>query len=142
MKDLIACLLDEEAREDLGEALLQQCLPQQADLESAIQDLSLSVRRAKAERAKMPILYAMLRAWHGNEITEEEAQEFVADYCDDLAQGILADENPESEFSAFLEFFMEGAISLSKEQHALLHRAYYEARFKDLWRKASCNPSC
>lgn len=137
MKALISCLLDEEAREDLGTALLQQRLPQIADIESAIEDLALTVRRAKAERAKMPILKAMLRAWHGEEeITEEEAQEFVADYADDLAQGILADENPESEFAAFLAFFMEGASSISKEQHAALHRAYYEARFKDLWRKA------
>ena len=136
MKDLIACLLNEEAREALGEALMQQSLPQQADLESAIEDLALAVRRAKAEREKMPILHAMLDAWHGNEITAEEEEEFVADYCDDLAQGVIQDENPESEFAAFLEFFTEGGIS--EEQYAALHRAYYEARFKDLWRKASC----
>ena len=134
MESLLSCLLDEEAREELGEALLrQQASP---DLESAIEDLALSVRRAKAEREKAPILYAMLDAWHGNEITEEEAQEFIADYCDDLAQGVVADENPESEFNAFLAFFMESASSISEEQFAALHRAYYEARFKELWRKA------
>ena len=135
MKDLIACLLDEQAREELGTALLQQqAFP---DLESAIENLALCVRRAKAEREKAPILRAMLRAWQG-EITDEEAEAFVAEYADDLAQGVAADENPESEFRAFLAFFMEGVSSISKEQYAALHRAYYKARFKDLWRKASC----
>lgn len=139
MQNLISCLLNEEAREDLGTALLQQSLPQQqiADIESAIENLALAVRRAKAEREKAPILHAMLRAWRG-EITAEEAQEFLADYCDDLAQGIVTDENPQAEFRAFLAFFMEGICSLPKEQFAALHRAYYKARFKDLWRKASC----
>lgn len=132
MKKLISCLLDEEAREELGEALLrQQASP---DLESAIEELSLCLRRAKAEREKAPIIQAMLRAWHGEAITAEEEQEFLADYADDLAQGVLTDENPESEFASFLEFFTEGGIS--EEQYAALHRAYYEARFKDLWRKA------
>lgn len=135
MKNLLSCLLDKEAREDLGKALMQQSLPQQADLESAIENLALCVRRLKAERKKRPILRAMLRAWRG-EITDEEAQEFIADYCDDLAQGVIQDENPQQEFAAFLAFFMEGVDSLSEEQYAALHRAYYEARFKDLWRKA------
>ena len=135
MKDLISCLLDEQAREDLGEALLQQRLPQLADLESAIENLALAVRRSKAEREKAPIIRAMLRAWRG-EITADEAQEFLADYADDLAQGVAADENPQQEFNAFLAFFMEGVSSISKEQYAALHRAYYKARFKDLWRKA------
>ena len=132
-KDLISCLLDEQAREDRGEALLQQ--QASPDLESAIEELSLCLHRAKAEREKAPILHAMLHAWHGEAITAEEEQEFLADYADDLAQGV-ADENPESEFAAFLAFFMEGVSSISEEQYAALHRAYYNARFKDLWRKA------
>lgn len=133
MKDLISCLLDEEAREALGEALLRQA--SSADLESAIEEIALSFRRAKAEREKAPILQAMIRAWHGGK-TElaKEAPNFIADYCNDLAQGVLTDENPQREFSAFLEFFIESAIS--EEQYADLHRAYYEARFKNLWRKA------
>lgn len=136
MKDLISCLLNEEAREDLGEALLRQDrLSQQADLESAIEELALSLRRAKAERAKKPILYAMLAAWHGESITKEDVEGFVADYCDDLSQGVLADKNPQQEFSAFLEFFIGSAIS--EEQYAALHRAYYHARFKNIWEKAS-----
>ena len=138
MKNLLECLLDEEAREDLGTALMQQSLPQQADLESAIENLALAVRRLKAERAKMPILNAMLNAWHSNEITAEEAQEFIADYADDLAQGVATDENPQKEFAAFLAFFLEGASSISEKQYALLHRAYYHARFKNIWEKSSC----
>lgn len=136
MQNLISCLLDEQAREDLGEALMQQSLPQIADIEAAIDELALSVRRARAERAKMPILHAMLRAWGGGKELADEAEEFLADYCDDLAQGIATDENPEQEFAAFLGFFMEGVGSISEEQFAALHRAYYNARFKDLWRKA------
>lgn len=133
MKDLIACLLDEQARETLGTALLQQ--QASPDLESAIENLALAVRRARAERAKRPILHAMLDAWHG-EITDEEQEEFLADYANDLAQGVVTDENPQAEFNAFLAFFMEGVSSISEEQYAALHRAYYEARFKNLWRKA------
>lgn len=136
MNDLISCLLNKEAREALGEALLrQQASP---NLESAIANLALALRRAKAERGKMPILHAMLDAWHGDGLTAEEAQDFIADYCDDLAQGIVTDENPQREFAAFFEFFMEGVGAISEEQFAALHRAYYEARFKDLWEKASC----
>ena len=136
MKDLIACLLNRQAREELGEALLRQGFLPMADLRSAIEELSLCLRRGRAEREKAPIFAAMLNAWRGEEITAEEAQEFIADYCDDLAQSVVADENPQREFEAFLAFFMEGMGSISEEQYAALHRAYYEARFKDLWRKA------
>lgn len=134
-EQLISCLLNEKAREALGEALLQQRSIE--DLESAIEELALSLRRARAEREKAPILRAMINAWHGDDITAEAAQEFIADYCDDLAQGVIQDENPESEFSAFLEFFMEGMDAISEAQHAALHRAYYHARFKNIWEKAS-----
>lgn len=135
MEKLISCLFNEEAKEKIGEALLQQ---QAEDLESFIEELALSVRRAKAEREKAPILRAMIQAWRGDKATlAAEAPGFIADYCDDLAQGVIADENPQREFAAFLEFFMESVGSISEAQHAALHRAYYEARFKELWRKAS-----
>ena len=133
---LISCLLNEEAKEALGEALLRQASP--ADLESAIEEISLSFRRARAEREKAPIIRAMIATWQGDKkALAAEAPSFVADYCDDLAQGVAADENPQQEFKAFLEFFMEGVESISEAQHAALHRAYYHARFKNIWEKAS-----